>query len=150
VAVKRSQRFKVVLTLAERQEQEAADRLGSYRQQLQGEQQQLATLRAYNQDYIRQIETRRTGLKGTDLISYRNFLQRLGDAEQEQIRKLEQMTRGLERLQQEWRQKYQYRQSIEELIQRLMQEEDSRLEKRLQKELDELAAQANLRQRHSP
>lgn len=148
MAPKRSQRFNVVLMLAERQEQEAADRLGSYQQQLQGEQQQLAVLREYNQDYIRQIEARRTGLRGTDLISYRNFLQRLGDAEHEQIQKLEQMTRGLERLQQEWRQKYQYRQSIEALIQRLIQEEDSQLEKRLQKELDELAAQSAMRQGH--
>ena len=146
MAEKRSQRFKVVLMLAERREKEVATRLGNYQQQIQAEQRQLVQLREYNQDYIQQIKGRRQSLNSRELISFRSFLQHLGEAEQEQVNKVERMLQVLERLQQEWRNKYQYRQSIEELIRRFSQEESAHLEKQLQKELDELAAQNHQRQ----
>ena len=142
--VKRSQRFKVVLQLAERQEQEAANQVGRYQQQLQRERQQLQQLHDYNLDYQKKFGSQTRGLRGADLISSRGFLARLATAESEQQANLERMQKTLESLQQTWRQKYHYRQSIENLIARFSQEESEELEKRLQKEFDDLAAQRRI------
>lgn len=142
MAEKRSLRFRAVLMLAERQEQEAATRLGDYREELHAEQQQLEMLREYSATYMAEIESRRTGLKSSDLLSYRNFLQRLGQAEQDQVHKVTRMLDALERIQLEWQKKYHYRQSIEDLIERFKHQESEALDKQLQRELDELASQS--------
>ncbi len=138
---KPAQRFKAVLMLAERQEQEAASRLGSYQQQLQRETQQLHQLRAYNQDYLAKFGNQRQGLRASELASSRGFLQRLANAEHEQIATLERMQLTLDQLRQQWRQKSHYRQSIENLIKRFSEEEAAYLERQLQKELDDLVNQ---------
>lgn len=137
----RSKRMQIVLSLADRTEQAAAQRLMQYREQVNAEQQQLLQLEQYTEQYLHNYAERKSGLYAQELISYSSFIQRLDQARQEQQLKLSRMLQALEQIQRDWREKHQRRKSIQELIARLQQEENDELEKRLQKELDELSAQ---------
>src|SRR5690554_1006140 len=141
MAEPRSKRMQVVLMLAERTEQAAAQRLGQYRDQVSAEQEQLQQLIEYTEQYLHSHTERTTGIHADELISFSNFIQRLGAAKKEQELKLARMQQTLDQIQQDWREKYQKRHSIQELITRLQHEENALLEKRLQKELDDLSAQ---------
>ena len=146
MAEPRSQRMQIVLMLAERHEQAAAQRLGNFREQVNAEQEQLRQLEEYAAHYLDTYGSLKTGLHAQDLISYSSFIQRLGDAKKEQQAKIARMMQVLDQLQQEWRDKHRRRESIQDLIARLRYEENDVLEKRLQKELDDLSAQQFQRQ----
>ena len=146
MAESRSQRMQIVLTLAERHEQAAAQRLGNFREQVNAEQEQLRQLEEYAAHYLDTYGSLKTGLHAQDLISYSSFIQRLGDAKKEQQAKIARLMQALDQLQQEWRDKHRRRESIQDLIARLRYEENDVLEKRLQKELDDLSAQQFQRQ----
>lgn len=145
----RSKRIAVVLTLAERDEQQAAQNLKAFRDSLDGEQQQLEQLQNYHGQYLEQFQQLRKGLRASEMISYSGFIQRLADVVGEQEKKLAQMQETLSQLQQQWQLKHHRRKSIEDLIARLKREEDAGLERRLQQESDELAGQQHWR-RHKP
>lgn len=147
MAESRAKRMQVVLTLAQKQEDEAANKLSQYREQLAQEQRQLVELRDYAAQYLHAQGALREGILAHELINYSSFIHRLNEACTEQEAKVARMTKLLESLQQQWRVKHQKRKSIEELIVRLQQEDDLIADKRLQKELDELSAQQLLRQR---
>ncbi len=140
MAAARSKRMTVVLTLAQRQEDTAAQRLREYREQIQQEEQQLIQLREYCAQYQQDYTAKRSSVLAHQLINYSAFIGRLGDLVQEQQLKLTRMQASLERLQGQWQACYQKRKSIEEMIERFVQEESVQLERRLQKELDELSA----------
>lgn len=146
MAESRSKRMQIVLMLAERHEQAAAQRLDSYREQINAEQQQLQQLEEYAAHYLDTYGSFKTGLHAQDLISYSSFIQRLGDAKKEQQTKVERMMQTLDQLQKDWQGKHLRRESIQNLIARLQHEENEVLEKRLQKELDDLSAQQFYRQ----
>ncbi|WP_111640538.1 flagellar export protein FliJ [Marinimicrobium alkaliphilum] len=141
MAERRSKRLAVVLRLAEQQEQASAQRLADYRAQVTGEQAQLEQLQQYAEGYLDDYGQRRTGLRGADMIAYSGFIRRLMEAQDEQRRKLDAMAQTLARLQTDWQEKYQHRQSVARLIERLLKEENQADERRLQKELDEFSAQ---------
>lgn len=141
MAETRAQRMQVVLTLAQRHEDEAAKRLGDCRDLLAAEQRQLAELIEYRDQYLHAQGESRTGVYAQELINYSHFISRLGDACREQEAKVARTQTNLSALQQQWREKHQKRKSIEDLIHRLQQEDNLLLDKRLQKELDELSAQ---------
>ena len=138
---KRSERFNVVLMLAERQEQLAATRLSQSYQQLTSEQQQLAQLQSYNEDYIKQMGALRQGVYSGDLMGYSYFLQRLATAVANQGEKITLIEETIANLQADWQQKHLYRESIANLIERIAEEENMDLEKQLQRELDQLAVE---------
>ncbi len=146
MAESRAKRMQVVLTLAQKQEDEAANKVSQYREQLGQEQRQLAELRDYAAQYLNAQGALREGILAHELINYSSFIHRLNEACTEQEAKVARMTKLLESLQQQWRVKHQKRKSIEDLIVRLQQEDDLIADKRLQKELDELSAQQLLRQ----
>jgi len=141
MAESRAQRMQVVLTLAQRHEDEAAQRLSDCRTLLDNEERQLAELVAYRDQYLQAQAETRTGVYAQELINYSHFIARLGDACREQEFKVARVQTNLAAFQQQWREKHQKRKSIEDLISRLQQEENLVLDKRLQKELDELSAQ---------
>ena len=130
----------VVLTLAQRQEDAAAQRIGQWREQMQQEQQQLSQLQEYCSQYQQEYTGKRSSIFAHQLINYSAFIGRLGDLVQEQQVKLLRMQANLERLQGQWQTCYQKRKSIQDLIERFEREESALLERRLQKELDELSA----------
>lgn len=147
MAESRAQRMQVVLTLALKQEDDAAQKLRQYRDQLAQEERQLADLRDYSTQYLNAQGNLREGVLAHELINYSSFIGRLNEACREQEVKVARMISLLDSLQQQWRIKHQKRKSIEELIVRLQQEDNLLLDKRLQKELDELSAQQLQRQR---
>lgn len=141
MAETRAQRMQVVLTLAQRHEDEAAKRLGECRDLLAEEERQLAELVEYRDQYLNAQGEPRAGVYAQELINYSHFIGRLAEACREQESKVARTQASLALLQQQWREKHQKRKSIEDLITRLQQEESLLLDKRLQKELDELSAQ---------
>lgn len=148
MAESRAKRMQVVLTLAERQEDEAAQRLRQFRDQLAQEERQLLELRDYAAQYLQTQGSLREGVLAHELINYSNFIQRLNHACNEQEQKVLRMQSQLANLQKQWQIKHQKCQSIADLIKRLQHEDDVILEKRLQKELDELSS-LQLRHRSS-
>jgi flagellar FliJ protein len=138
--------MQVVLTLAVRQEDEAAKKLSQFREQLAQEEMQLADLREYATQYLHAQGELREGVLAHELINYSTFINRLNEACREQEAKVQRYKAILESLQQQWRVKHQKRKSIEDLITRLQQEDNLLLDKRLQKEMDELSSQQLRRQ----
>ncbi len=138
MVVVRSKRMAIVLTLAERAEATAAQRLQEARHQCQMDEDKLQELKEYHQDYADQIDQRREGLTAQIIMTYRHFLQQLEQSVEVQGAKVKQAGLLCERLLVEWQQLYHRRRSIGELIERLQKTESSILEKRLQKEIDEL------------
>lgn len=146
MAESRAKRMQVVLSLAKKQEDEAANKLSQYRDQLAQEQRQLVDLRDYASQYLNAQGALRQGVLAHELINYSSFIHRLNQACKDQEAKVARMVKLMESLQQQWQVKYQKRKSIEDLIVRLQQEDELLADKRLQKELDELSAQQLLRQ----
>lgn len=140
MAESRAKRMQVVLTLAIRQEDEAAEKLRQFRDQLAQEEQQLQDLRDYANQYLQAQGGLRQGVLAHELINYSSFIHRLNEACTEQEAKVQRMQTLLANLQKQWQIKHQKRKSIEDLIKRLQHEDDVILEKRLQKELDELSS----------
>lgn len=145
MAESRAKRMQVVATLAKKQEDEAANKLSQYRDQVAQEQRQLSELRDYAGQYLNAQGALRSGVLAHELINYSSFIHRLNEACTEQEAKVARMGKQLDALQQQWRIKHQKRKSIEDLIVRLQHEDDLMADKRLQKELDELSAQQLLR-----
>lgn len=141
MAEQRSERLKVVLMVAEREEQAAAARLGEARQQLEREEGQLAQLQEYQAQYLADYRERRRGVDARSLMSYSGFLQRLGEALGGQEQKLAQVRHHLDQCRRQWQEKYHRRRSLEDMIERMRREENGALEQRQQRELDDLAAQ---------
>ena len=148
MAESRAKRMQVVLTLAVRQEDDAAQKLTQFREQLAQEELQLQELRDYAAQYLQEQGGLREGVMAHELINYSSFIHRLHEACGEQESKVVRMQSLLANLQKQWQVKHQKRKSIEDLIKRLQHDDDVILEKRLQKELDELSS-LQLRHRSS-
>lgn len=150
MAESRAKRMQVVLTLAIRQEDDAAKKLGQFRDQLAQEERQLTELRDYAMQYLDAQGALRQGVLAHELINYSTFIGRLNEACSEQEVKVERFKSLLESVQQQWRIKHQKRKSIEDLIIRLQEEDNLILDKRMQKDMDELSAQLLRRQSDNP
>ena len=142
MAESRAKRMQVVLTLAERSEQQAGQQLSQCQAQVTAETEQLHQLDEYAAQYLAIYSERKTAVRPQELIAYSGFIQRLGDARKEQEARLNRIQAQMERLRQAWRVAHQKCESIKELIEKLKQEENALLDKRLQKEMDELVGQA--------
>lgn len=145
MAESRAKRMQVVLTLAERQEQQAGQQFSLYRVQVDAEVEQLRQLEEYASQYLDTYTGRKTSVRAQELIAYSGFIQRLGEACKEQEARLAKMQANLSKLQGVWQIAYQKRESIKGLIKRLETEQELLNDKRLQKELDELVGQAHAR-----
>jgi flagellar FliJ protein len=148
MAESRAKRMQVVLTLAIRHEDEAAQKLSQFREQLAQEERQLQELRDYAAQYLRERSGLRAGVLAHELINYSLFIQRLNEACTDQENKVQRMQTLQENLMKQWQVRHQKRKSIEDLIKRLQHEDGVILEKRLQKEMDELSS-IQLRHRSS-
>jgi flagellar FliJ protein len=140
MAESRAKRMQVVLTLAVRQEEDAAKKVGEVRDQVVKEERQLADLRDYAAQYLQAQGALRGGVSASELINYSTFINRLNEACVEQDAKVQRYRSALESIQKQWRILHQKRKSIEDLIARLQQEDNILLDKRLQKEMDELSS----------
>ena len=76
------------------------------------------------------------------MITYRQFLQQLSRAEEEQANAVQRWQKQLESAQRQWWEKHRYRKSMGEWIERLRGAEDIELDKREQRVLDELVSRS--------
>jgi flagellar protein FliJ len=139
MAESRAKRMKIVLTLAEKAEDEAAKRVKEQLDLIKLEQEQLQDLNAYSEQYLQSYSELRTGVNAQEMINYSGFIGRLADAIKEQEEKIQRLQQGLDKLKSQWSITHQKRKALE----RLKKEESAVLEKLLQKELDELANRPN-------
>ncbi len=139
MAKKRSQRMAVVIDMAERAEQEAAQTLGHAREQTAQAQQQLQQVSEYQIEYERALNKPKQGVSVQALMNDRAFLAQLVQVVNTQHAQLESFKVNEGNALHNWQLCYQRRRNIEKLIEKLKSEEDAETEKKLQKEMDELS-----------
>lgn len=143
MTVKRSQRMAVVLMLAERHEQEAADYLTQHKERVDQQQAQYDELLQYRETYVERYQSEQGQLVPQDLVRYSQFIQHLAGAIDEQEQALELLNTQLAKLRQHWHGQHLRRKAIGDLLERLKRGEGQAAERQLQKQLDEMAQAAS-------
>ena len=134
----RSKRLQVVLELAEREKDAAAQAFEQAQMQFTQEQHKLTQLSDYYRDYESSFSARRD-LRASDLMQQRNFLQQLSQAQQQQQAVINSVERLLEEKRELWHKCHLKHQKLAELIARYRSEEEAALAKKEQKVMDEWA-----------
>lgn len=147
MAQTRSSRMAIVLNLAQKEEENAAQSLNIARQQLLSEQEQLQQLDDYRNQYLADYSVSSAPRNAQQLINYSSFIQRIDQLKLEQSQKVERAERVVVKAQTVWQQLYQKRKSIADLIERYKVEEQLAIDKKLQKEIDDLTTQRFSRQK---
>ncbi|MGN0921460.1 MAG: flagellar export protein FliJ [Cellvibrio sp.] len=147
MAQTRSSRMAIVLNLAQKEEENAAQSLNIARQQLLIEQEQLQQLDDYRNQYLADYSVSSAPRNAQQLINYSSFIQRIDQLKLEQSQKVERAERVVVKAQTVWQQLYQKRKSIADLIERYKVEEQLAIDKKLQKEIDDLTTQRFSRQK---
>lgn len=145
MAQQRSQRMLIVLQLAERAEQQAAEHLATAREQLGSDERQLNQLQDYRLDYISQINGKLGAQSVHQMLADRSFVAQLEQAVETQQQKILKTQQHYQQQLQIWQKAYHKRSNIEELINRMRDSEAQEADKRLQKELDELSSLSHQR-----
>jgi len=138
MAVKRSERLQVVLTLAERKRQEADRFLADAQRRVNQGEAGIQQLQGYLREYQQQFTT--SGQQGVSigaLQSQQAFMQKINSTIHEQERALEQAREQLQQIRIYWQQTYARQKGIERLIRKAREEEQLQVERRLQQEIDE-------------
>jgi flagellar FliJ protein len=143
MAKPRSQRMHIVLILAQKAEDAAAQKVKEQADLLKQEIRQLDELKSYAGQYLQSYANLRDGVSAQEMINYSGFIGRLADAIKEQENKKERIQQGLDKLKLVWTEMHQKRKTLNDLIDRLKKDESATLEKLLQKEMDELANRPN-------
>lgn len=139
MSVKRSKRMMLVLDMAQRAEDSAAQALEQARQATQQTEQQLQQISQYQRDYELQLNQPKAGVSVQALMNDRQFLAQLMGVVATQKSQLQQLRDNESNQLHNWQLCYQRRKNIEKMIAGLKSEEDAQLEKQLQKEMDELS-----------
>lgn len=144
----RSERLRVVLTLEERREKAALDRMNEVRSQWQTEQDRLDELQRYQQEYQQQMRSQQ---QGTVLVSnlqrWQSFITRLDGLILDQNGRVEQARLRLEAVRKQWEQAWERRRGMEKYIQTCRQQEQLARDQSEQKQADEAAARQFSRRR---
>lgn len=131
----------LVAQIAERDEQQLADKLGELRQQQHQELAQEQDLQRYLKEYTADLNHQGSGFSAMQLAEGRGFLGRLQEVCDNQHAKILQLEQQISRALQNWQLAHQKTQAIIKLVDKLKTEHSQALEKQLQKELDELSSQ---------
>lgn len=144
----RSERLKVVLTLEERKEQQALDRMNDVRRQWQTEQDQLEELQRYLQEYHQQMRQQQQGtVPVARLRGWQSFIARLDLLIGEQQARVEQAAQRVEQARQLWLQVWERRQGMKRYIETCRAQEQHARDVADQKQADEAAARQFSRRR---
>ena len=144
----RSERLQVVLTLEERKEQQALDRMNDVRRQWQAEQDRLEELRRYQQEYHQQMRQQQQGtVPVARLQGWQSFIARLDRLIGEQQARTRQVEQRVEQARQQWHQAWERRRGMEKYIETCRAQEQSARDQAEQKQADEAAARQFSRRR---
>ena len=128
----RSRRLEVVLSLEERKEQEALERMGEARKLVEQQREQVQNLNRYQQEYRDQIRNSQQGVvQVSRLQAWQAFIAQL----------------VFETRKQEWQQAWERRRGMEKYIETCRQQEQREQDLREQKLSDEAAGRAFSRRR---
>ena len=135
--MKRSERMKVVVELAEREEHSAATACEQAKQAVLAAKNQLSELEAYYLEYQGKFTRQKTGLRSSDIRTQREFLSRLSDAKSAQFHQIAQLDRSYDELKAKWYTAMLKRQNLEKLIETYRREEASVENTKEQKLIDD-------------
>lgn len=139
---KRAQRLTLVLELAERTEQQAAQAYEMARKVWQEDVQKLRDLELYCTEYEASISTAQVVRRAQDMLRDRGFLQQIYRARQQQEAVLSQRESLCEQKKQLWHQAHLKHRALRNLIQRMREDEQKALNRKEEKLLDEWFSQA--------
>lgn len=106
----RSKRLETVLNLEQRKEQQAMERLGEARKQVEAHREQVANLERYQQEYREQIRATQQGVVPvTRLQAWQAFIAQLDQVIVQQNRQLQQAEQVFEARRVEWLQAWERR-----------------------------------------
>lgn len=146
----RSERLQVVLTLEQRKEQRALDRMNDVRGQWQAEQDRLAELHTYQQEYHQQMRQQQQGtVPVARLQGWQSFIARLDVLIRDQQTRVEQAAQRVEQARQQWLQAWERRQGMERYIDTCRAQEQHVRDQAEQKQADEAAARQFSRRRQN-
>lgn len=144
----RSERLQVVLTLEERKEQQALDRMNDVRRQWQAEQDRLEELQRYQQEYHQQMRQQQQGtVPVARLQGWQSFIARLDRLIGEQQARTRQAEQRVEQARQQWHQAWERRRGMEKYIETCRAQEQFARDQAEQKQADEAAARQFSRRR---
>ena len=135
--MKKSERIQVVVGLAKRKEDSAAEICDNAKKVLEMEKLRLADLEDYYRDYESSFSRKTQGLRATDLINSRSFLNQLSDARENQKHNIARFEADFGEKKREWLRCYMKRQSLEELVERYQKQESVLADKKEQKMIDD-------------
>src|SRR5690554_4639014 len=139
----RSKRLEVVLSLEERKEQEALERLGEARKQVEAHREQVENLERYQQEYRDQIRASQQGVvPAARLQAWQAFIAQLDQVIAQQQRQLQQAEQVFEARRREWQQAWERRRGMEKYIESCRQQEQRERDLKDQKLADEAASRA--------
>ena len=144
----RSRRLEVVLSLEERKEQEALERMGEARKLAEQQREQVQNLNRYQQEYRDQIRNSQQGVvQVSRLQAWQAFIAQLDQVIRQQQKQLEQAEQVFEARKHEWQQAWERRRGMEKYIETCRQQEQREQDLREQKLSDEAAGRAFSRRR---
>lgn len=144
-----AERLRPVIEMAERDEREAAKKLGAAQGQLAQAAGKLKDLEQYRDDYHSRWREQGThgGITGGQwFINYQHFMSHLETAITQQERSVGWYQENLEKLRVYWQQRYARLEGLRKLVERHEQEAKRLIEKREQKQMDEFAQRRSMRQ----
>ncbi|MDX1598460.1 MAG: flagellar export protein FliJ [Marinobacter sp.] len=144
----RSQRLAVVLTLEERKEQEALEKMGEARKQFDAQQEQIDNLNRYQQEYRDQIRSNQQGVVPVArLQAWQAFIAQLDQVLRQQQKQLDILEERLEECRRQWQQAWERRRGMEKYIETCRRQEQREQDIKEQKLADEAAGRAFARRR---
>lgn len=142
----RSKRLEVVLTLEERKEQEALERIGEARKLVEQQRQQVNNLHQYQQEYRDQIRANQQGVVDVRrLQSYQAFIGQLDQVIAQQQKQLDQAEKVFDARRAEWQEAYERKRGMEKYIESCRLQERREQDIKEQKLADEAAGRAFVR-----
>jgi len=144
--MKRSERLKNIMSMAEKKEQNAANALGYLNTKIMNEEQKREQLMGYELEYHEQIiETGKTGINGATLRTYFGFMGKLSHAANQQIGHIAELEQQVDQVQEYWFKTRGKLKAFESLVDKVERQEAAEQDKQEQKMLDEFASQAFIR-----
>ncbi|MDR6236120.1 flagellar export protein FliJ [Pseudomonas oryzihabitans] len=139
----RAERLGPVVEMSEREERDAAQRLGQCQQQLAQAEFKLGELQRYREDYQQRLVVNGSrGVTGQWLIGYQRFLSQLEEAIGQQERNAQWHRDVVAKARTQWQERYARLEGLRKLVERYKQEQRLVEDKREQKQMDEYAQRA--------
>ena len=138
--MKKSNRLKPVQRLSEAREQDAAKALGDSNRHVSEQEQRLADLENYREEYARYYQQRgEQGVTAAKLMELQRFLHNLNKAIEQQQQVVAMARQRSEQSKQQWNSARGKSQALDKVVERYRKEEDRSASRQEQKDNDEYA-----------